>query len=61
VTIRNASLLVAALEHAWAMIRAHHPEVPEAVLVVASGGAGRRLKWGQFAAGRWQQAGDHHP
>jgi hypothetical protein len=61
VTVRNASLLVAALEHAWARIRARHPEVPEAVLVVASGGAGRRLKWGHFAAGRWQQAGDHHP
>jgi hypothetical protein len=61
VTIRNASLLVAALEHAWAMIRTRHPEVPEAVLVVASGGAGRRLKLGHFAAGRWQQAGDHHP
>jgi len=61
VTIRNASLLVAALEHAWATIRARHPEVPEAVLVVASGGAGRRLKWGHFTAGRWQQAGGHHP
>jgi hypothetical protein len=61
VTTRNASLLVAALEHAWATIRARHPQVPEAVLVVASGGAGRRLKWGHFAAGRWQQAGGHHP
>jgi hypothetical protein len=61
VTSRNASLLVAALEHAWATIRARHPEVPEAVLVVASGGAGRRLKWGHFAAGRWKQAGNHHP
>ena len=59
--IRNASLLVAALEHAWATIRARHPQVPEAVLVVASGGAGRRLKWGHFAAGRWRHAGDHHP
>jgi hypothetical protein len=61
VTVRNASLLVAALEHAWAVIRVRHPEVPEAVLVVASGGAGRRLKWGHFAAGRWQHAGNHHP
>ena len=60
-TVRNASLLVAALEHAWAMIRARHPQVPEAVLVVASGGAGRRLKWGHFAAGRWQQAGGRQP
>jgi hypothetical protein len=61
VTNGNASLLVVALEHAWATIRARHPEVPEAVLVVASGSSGRRLKWGHFAAGRWQHAGDSHP
>ena len=60
-TNNNASLLVAALEHAWATIRARHPQVPEAVLVVASGSSGRRLKWGHFAASRWQQAGNHHP
>jgi hypothetical protein len=61
VTSRNASLLVAALEHAWSAIRTRHPQVPEAVLVVASGSSGRRLKWGHFAAGRWQQAGNQHP
>ena len=60
-TIGNASFLVAALEHAWATIRAHHPQVPEAVLVVASGSSGRRLKWGHFAAGRWQHAGSQRP
>jgi hypothetical protein len=60
-TLGNASLLVAALEHAWAAIRARHPEVPEAVLVVASGSSGRRLKWGHFAAGRWQHADGQHP
>jgi hypothetical protein len=61
VTIGNASPLVAALEHAWATIRARHPQVPEAVLVVASGSSGRRLKWGHFAAGRWQHASGQHP
>jgi hypothetical protein len=61
VTIGNASFLVAALEHAWATIRARHPQVPEAVLVVASGSSGRRLKWGHFAAGRWQHASGQHP
>ena len=60
-TTRNASLLVAALEHAWAAIRARNPQVPEAVLVVASGSSGRRLKWGHFAAGRWQHAGSQRP
>jgi hypothetical protein len=32
-----ASRLVAALEHAWTAIRRYHPEVPEVVIVVASG------------------------
>ena len=56
-----ASLLVAALEHAWQTIRTRHPEVPEAVLVVASGAEGKRLNLGHFAPHRWQVAGaDRH-
>jgi hypothetical protein len=49
--------LVALLEQAWAAIRARHPEVPAAVLVVASGSPAKptgSMKWGHFAAGRWQ-------
>jgi hypothetical protein len=51
-----ASRLVAALEHAWSAIRSHHPDVPRAVIVVASGSdpRSRRLNLGHFAAGRWQ-------
>jgi hypothetical protein len=51
-----ASRLVAALEYAWAAIRSHHPEVPQVVIVVASGSdpRSRRLNLGHFAAGRWQ-------
>jgi Single-strand binding protein family len=52
-----ASLLVAALEHTWQSIRSRHPEVPEAVLVVASGGEGKRLNLGHFAPHRWQVNG----
>jgi hypothetical protein len=56
-----ASLLVAALEHAWTTIRQRHPDVPEAVLVVASGSEGKRLNLGHFAAHRWQVNGsDRH-
>jgi hypothetical protein len=56
-----ASLLVAALEHAWHAIRTHHPQVPEAVLVVASGSEGKRLNLGHFAPHRWQVNGaDRH-
>jgi hypothetical protein len=56
-----ASLLVAALEHAWRTIRSRHPDVPEAVLVVASGSEGKRVNWGHFAPHRWQvQGADRH-
>jgi hypothetical protein len=56
-----ASLLVAALEHAWQTIRQRHPDVPEAVLVVASGSDGKQLTLGHFAPHRWQVAGaDRH-
>jgi hypothetical protein len=51
-----ASRLVATLEHAWTAIRRHHPDVPQVVIVVASGSdpRSRRLNLGHFAAGRWQ-------
>ena len=56
-----ASLLVAALEHAWQTIRQRHPDVPEAALVVASGSEGKRLNWGHFAPHRWHVNGsDRH-
>jgi hypothetical protein len=56
-----ASLLVAALEQAWQAIRTRHPEVPAAVLVVASGAEGKRLNLGHFAPHRWQVNGaDRH-
>lgn len=49
--------LLAALESAWAAIRARQPEVPDAVLVVGSGSPAKpngAMKWGHFAALRWQ-------
>jgi hypothetical protein len=57
----TASLLLAALEHIWQTIRTRHPDVPEAVLVVASGSEGKRLNLGHFAPHRWQvQGADRH-
>src|SRR5438876_12178255 len=56
--------LVAALEQAWAAIRAHHPEVPPAVIVVGSGSpakASQGMKWGHFADARWQSGDDTLP
>ena len=49
--------LVAALESAWTAIRDRHPEVPAAVIVVGSGSPAspkQAMKWGHFAALRWQ-------
>jgi hypothetical protein len=58
---RAASLLVAALEHARQTIRYRHPDVPDAVVVVASGSEGKRLNLGHFAPHRWQVSGaDRH-
>jgi hypothetical protein len=57
----TASLLVAALERTWQTIRTRHPDVPDAVLVVASGTDGKRLNLGHFAPHRWQvQGADRH-
>ncbi len=56
----SGSVVVAALEAAWAAIRSRHPEVPAAVVVLASGTEGRKpgeTKLGHFAALRWA-AGD---
>jgi hypothetical protein len=56
-----ASLLVAAMEHTWHTIRTHHPDVPDAVLVVASGAEGKRLNLGHFAPHRGHVNGaDRH-
>jgi hypothetical protein len=57
----TASLLVATLERTWSAIRQRHPQVPDAVVVVASGSEGKRLNLGHFAPHRWQIAGaDRH-
>jgi len=39
------SKVVTALEHAWAAIRELHSEVPNAVIVVASGTSTRLPRW----------------
>lgn len=52
-----ASVVVAVLERCWEAIRGRHPQVPEVVVVMASGSDGRvrlGLKLGHFAASRWR-------
>lgn len=49
-----ASRVVQACEEAWAEIRRHHSELPEAVMVLGSGvERGRLVKLGHWWAGRW--------
>jgi hypothetical protein len=50
----TASAVVAACERAWRSIQAHHPEVPDAVIVLGSGvERGRLVKLGHWWGGRW--------
>lgn len=49
-----ASQVVRACEEAWVEIRRHHPELPDAVMVLGSGvERGRLVKLGHWWAGRW--------
>lgn len=55
----HGSDLVAALERAWQAIRTQHADIPDAVIVVASGSGGRKgLKLGHFARSRWEVQGE---
>jgi hypothetical protein len=47
-------VLVSALEEAWNAVRANHPEVPEAVIIIGSGTTSRQAKWGHYGSLRWQ-------
>jgi hypothetical protein len=48
--------LSAALEDAWNAIRANHPEIPHAVVIIGAGtGNGQPAKWGHYDSLRWQR------
>lgn len=53
-----AAPLVAAIEDAWAAIRAHHEDVPEVVVTIGSGSEAKGMKLGHFAAQRWVRGED---
>lgn len=50
----TASTLLAALETLWHTIRDQHPEIPEVVLILASGTEGKQARWGHHAPARWR-------
>ena len=50
----TASALIAACEAAWDDIRSHHPELPDAVVILGTGvERGRLVKLGHWWGGRW--------
>ena len=60
----TSTALIGALESAWAAIRARHPQLPAAVIVVASGSTAAKsaeLKYGHFASLRWQHGDTRLP
>ncbi len=56
--VPDASPLLAALERAWTDIRTRYPDVPGAVVVLASGTQTKATKLGHFAIGRWTVHGN---
>ncbi|MGH3712842.1 MAG: hypothetical protein ACRDT4_05190 [Micromonosporaceae bacterium] len=58
----TTAAILRVLEDAWGQIRTRHPDVPEAVLIIGPGTAGKgRPKWGHFAALRWQHGSTQLP
>jgi hypothetical protein len=51
----TTSKIVTALEKAWVEIRKQHPDVPDAVMVVASGTMMSTKRLGHYAEGRWSR------
>ncbi|WP_328484858.1 SprT-like domain-containing protein (plasmid) [Streptomyces sp. NBC_00377] len=49
----HGSRIIAALEGAWAAIRAAHPEVPQVVMITGTGRSTTGVKWGHFGADYW--------
>jgi hypothetical protein len=52
----SGSMLVEALEFAYASIQAEYPELPDAVIVTGSGANAYGLKWGHFGHDMWHDA-----
>ncbi|MGW3200043.1 hypothetical protein ACWDBD_36860 [Streptomyces sp. NPDC001118] len=58
-----AAAVIAALIAGWEAIRVRHPEVPEAVITMATGGRESTVKLAHFSAKRWrlrEGEGVHH-
>jgi curved DNA-binding protein CbpA len=56
-----ASQILKVLEDIWLEIRRRHPEIPLAVIIIASGTDGKQTRLGSHAPGRWNVAGEQRP
>jgi curved DNA-binding protein CbpA len=55
---QTVSPILKVLEETWMEIRRRHPEIPLAVIVIASGTDGKQTRLGHHAPGRWNVAGE---
>jgi curved DNA-binding protein CbpA len=55
-----ASRILKTLEDTWLEIRRWHPDIPAAVIIIASGTDGKHPRWGHHAPGRWNVAGQQY-
>jgi hypothetical protein len=57
---QTASPILKVLEDVWLEIRRWHPDIPPAVIIIASGTDGKHPRWGHHAPGRWNVAGQQY-
>ncbi|MGW2426037.1 hypothetical protein ACWC0C_43675 [Streptomyces sp. NPDC001709] len=57
-TAQEGTRIITALESTWGAIQAHHPDVPDVVIVTGTGRGRRKnsLTWGHHTADRWLDA-----
>jgi curved DNA-binding protein CbpA len=55
-----ASRILKVLEETWLEIRRRHPDIPPAVIIIASGTDGKQTRLGHHAPGRWNVAGQQY-
>ena len=57
---QTASRILKVLEDIWLEIRRWHPDIPPAVIIIASGTDGKQARLGHHAPGRWNVAGQQY-
>jgi DnaJ domain/SprT-like family len=55
-----ASPILKILEETWLEIRRWHPDIPPAVIIIASGTDSKNPRWGHHAPGRWNVNGQQY-